>query len=321
VRVVALLVLLVLELAVFASVSGADMSSMSGILNYLELKFLDLVPGLAPVLVLSVGMTLVLVTAGIDLSVGSMLALVAAVMSLFDGGAAFWFTAVPLGLVVGVGLGLFNGALVARLDVPPIVATLGTMIFYRGLCQLVMRDAERAPFFDVPGYEWLGGFSGALVTVGLVAGVGGWFWGRSRWRRELLLVGGNRVAARYAGVPVDRRLMETYAVMGVLAWVAATCFTARNGAVNASTATGLELKVIVAVVLGGTRVEGGRGSLIGSVLGALLVAVLDDGLREAKGWSDEHLPFEISHFRYLLLGLLLVVGVWLNTRIGHRDEG
>ena len=87
-RVVALLVLLVLELAVFASVSGADMSSMSGILNYLELKFLDLVPGLAPVLVLSVGMTLVLVTAGIDLSVGSMLALVAAVMSLFDGGAA-----------------------------------------------------------------------------------------------------------------------------------------------------------------------------------------------------------------------------------------
>ena len=248
-RVVALLVLLVLELAVFASVSGADMSSMSGILNYLELKFLDLVPGLAPVLVLSVGMTLVLVTAGIDLSVGSMLALVAAVMSLFDGGAAFWFTAVLLGLVVGVGLGLANGALVARLDVPPIVATLGTMIFYRGLCQLVMRDAERAPFFDVPGYEWLGGFSGALVTVGLVAGVGGWFWGRSRWRRELLLVGGNRVAARYAGVPVDRRLMETYAVMGVLAWVAATCFTARNGAVNASTATGLELKVLVAVVL------------------------------------------------------------------------
>jgi ribose/xylose/arabinose/galactoside ABC-type transport system permease subunit len=98
------------------------------------------------------------------------------------------------------------------------------------------------------------------------------------------------------------------------------CFTARNGAVNASTATGLELKVIVAVVLGGTRVEGGRGSLLGSVLGAFLVAVLDDGLREAKGWSDEHLPFEISHLRYLLLGLLLVVGVWLNTRFGRRDS-
>ena len=110
-------------------------------------------------------MTLVIATRGIDLSVGSMLALVAAVMSCFDGGMSFWLTAVPLGLLAGVGLGLFNGALVARLDVPPIVATLGTMIFYRGLCQVVMRDAERAPFFDVPGYEWLGGFSGSLVVA------------------------------------------------------------------------------------------------------------------------------------------------------------
>ena len=320
-RAAALLLLLVLELAVFASVSGADVSTLPGVLGYLELKFLDLIPGLAPVLVLSVGMTLVLVTAGIDLSVGSMLALVAAVMSCCEGGAAFWFTAVPLGLLVGVGLGMFNGVLVSRLDIPPIVATLGTMIFYRGLCQVVMRDAERAPFFDVPGYEWLGGFSGSLIMLGLVAGAGGWFWSRSRWRRELLLVGGNRVAARYAGVPVDRRLVETYAVMGGLAWLAAMCFTARNGAVNASTATGLELKVIVAVVLGGTRVEGGRGSLLGSVLGAFLVAVLDDGLREAKGWSDEHLPFEVSHLRYLLLGLLLVSGVWLNTRVSRRDTG
>jgi ribose/xylose/arabinose/galactoside ABC-type transport system permease subunit len=320
VRALVLLILLVLELALFASVSGADVSTPGGIFDYLELKFQDLIPGLAPVLVLSVGMTLVLVTAGIDLSVGSMLALVAAVMSCFDGGMSFWLTAVPLGLLVGVGLGLFNGALVARLDVPPIVATLGTMIFYRGLCQVVMRDAERAPFFDVPGYEWLGGFSGSLVLLVLVVGLGGWCWSCSRWRRELLLVGGNRVAARYAGVPLDRRLLQTYALMGALAWLAAICFTARNGAVNASTASGLELKVIVAVVLGGTRVEGGRGSVLGSVLGAFLVAVLDDGLREAKGWSDEHLAFEISHLRYLLLGLLLVAGVWLNTRFGHRDS-
>ena len=318
-RALVLLILLVLELALFASVSGADVSTPGGILDYLELKFQDLIPGLAPVLVLSVGMTLVLVTAGIDLSVGSMLALVAAVMSCFDGGMSFWLTAVPLGLLVGVGLGLFNGALVARLDVPPIVATLGTMIFYRGLCQVVMRDAERAPFFDVPGYEWLGGFGGSLVLLVLVVGLGGWCWSCSRWRRELLLVGGNRVAARYAGVPLDRRLLQTYALMGALAWLAAICFTARNGAVNASTASGLELKVIVAVVLGGTRVEGGRGSVLGSVLGAFLVAVLDDGLREAKGWSDEYLAFEISHLRYLLLGLLLVAGVWLNTRFGHRD--
>ena len=77
---------------------------------------------------------------------------------------------------------------------------------------------------------------------------------------------------------------------------------------------GLELKVIVAVVLGGTRVEGGRGSLIGSLLGVLLIGVMDQGLVEAKGWGDRHLPFEISHLRYVALGGLLVLGVWLNTR-------
>ena len=91
------------------------------------------------------------------------------------------------------------------------------------------------------------------------------------------------------------------------------------GAVTFALEDYVDAGVIVAVVLGGTRVEGGRGSLLGSVLGAFLVAVLDDGLREAKGWSDEHLPFEVSHLRYLLLGLLLVSGVWLNTRVGRRD--
>ena len=318
-RSLVLVILLVIELAVFAMAGGSDVSSPGRLASYLGLKFLDLVPQLAPVLILSLGMTMVLITAGIDLSVGSLVALIACVMSCFEGSGLFWVTAVPLGLVVGIGLGLGNGALVAKLDVPPIVATLGTMIFYRGLCRVVMREQERAPFFEVAGYEWLGGFTGSLFVVGLLVCAGGWLWSRSRWRRELLLLGGNVVAARYAGVPVDRRLLETYAMMGGLAFLAAICFTARNGSVNASTAMGLELKVIVAVVLGGTRVEGGRGSLLGSVLGALLIAVLDDGLREAKSWGDEHLPFEISHLRYLLLGGLLAVGVWLNTRIGRRD--
>jgi ribose/xylose/arabinose/galactoside ABC-type transport system permease subunit len=119
---------------------------------------------------------------------------------------------------------------------------------------------------------------------------------------------------------VTRRIIEVYALMGLLAFLAAVTFTAHNGSVSASSLTGLELQVIVAVVLGGTRVQGGSGSLAGTFFGVLIIAVLDEGLRGAARWGDENLPFKISHLEYLLLGALLVAGVWLNTRMGARSR-
>jgi ribose/xylose/arabinose/galactoside ABC-type transport system permease subunit len=264
-------------------------------------------------------MTLVLMTAGIDLSVGSMVALVSCVMASSRGDASFWWTAVPLGLALAFLLGLTNGALIAGLDIPPIIATLGTMIFYRGLCFVVMGDLEKAPFVAVPAYEWLGQFPGTCVLVGAVFLAAGWCFQRSRWRRELLMLGGNPIAARYAGIPVTRRICQVYALMGVLAFLAAISFTARNSSVSASSLSGLELRVIVAVVLGGTRVQGGAGSLAGSFFGVLIIAVMDEGLRGAAVWGGQHLPFKISHLQYLWLGMLLVTGVWLNTRLTRRQ--
>ena len=128
------------------------------------------------------------------------------------------------------------------------------------------------------------------------------------------MLGGNPIAARYAGIPVSRRIIETYGIVGLLAFLAALTFTARNSSVSASSLTGLELQVIVAVVLGGTRVQGGAGSMLGTFYGVLIIAVMDEGLRGAAQWGSRNLPFKISHLEYILLGLLLVVGVWLNTR-------
>ena len=309
-----LLVLLLAEIALFTAISGTSFHSPVGLASYFASYFGDLLAQSAPVLLLAFGMTLVLMTAGIDLSVGSMVALIACVMATGQGGAGFWWKAVPLGLALALLLALTNGALIALLDIPPIIATLGTMIFYRGACFVVLGDAEKSPFIDVPGYEWLGQFLGAAVAVGLTFVVAGQWFTRSRWRREILMLGGNRVAARYAGIPVTRRICQVYGLMGLLAFVAALCFTARNSSVSASSLTGLELKVIVAVVLGGTRVQGGAGSLVGTFFGVLFIAVLDEGLRGAAVWGDQHLPFKISHLQYLLLGTLLVVGVWLNSR-------
>lgn len=308
------------EVVLFTIIGGPEFKSFGDAIAYFKSYFADLIAQSAPVMLLGFGMTLVLMTAGIDLSVGSMAALVACVMSSFSSGPDFWWTAVPAGLALALVLGLTNGTLIALLDIPPIIATLGTMIFYRGLCFVVMGDLEKSPFLDVPGYEALGQLVGAGLLVALIFLAGGGWFERSRWRRELLMLGGNRVAARYAGIPVHRRIVQVYALIGLLGFLAALCFTARNSSVSASSLTGLELQVIVAVVLGGTRVQGGAGSLSGTFFGVLIIAVMDEGLRGAARWGNAYLPFKISHLEYVLLGALLVLGVWLNTRTSRDSK-
>lgn len=312
-------ILLLLEFALFTSLSGVRTGSAE-FGTYLSSYGADLIAQSGPILLLAFGMTLVMMTAGIDLSVGSMVALVACVMSSFPAGPGFWWTALPVGLALALGLGLLNGALVAWLDVPPIIATLGTMILYRGLCFVTMGELEKAPFVDVPGYAWLGQFQGVALIIAIVYALGGGYFHHSRWRREILMIGGNRVAARYAGIRVERRICEVYMLMGFLAFLAAVAFTARNSSVSAGALTGLELHVIVAVVLGGTRVQGGAGSVVGTFFGVLIIAVLDEGLRGAAAWGDQHLPFKISHLEFVLLGVLLLGSVWLSSFAERRGE-
>ncbi len=318
-RAAILTVLLVAEIAVFTAISGNTFNSVDALVAYLRVYLTDILAQAAPTLVVAFGMTIVLMTAGIDLSVGSLVALISCVLSSFPAGANFWWTALPAGLAVGLAAGGLNGFLIARLDVPPIIATLGTMIFYRGLCFVIMGDLEKSPFLDVPGYEVLGQLRGAIALTAAVFVVGGIYFSHSVWRRHLLMIGGNRIAARYAAIPVERRLIEVYLLMGFVAFLAALTFTARNGSVSASSLTGLELRVIVAVVLGGTQVQGGSGTILGTIFGVLFIAVLDEGLRGAAVWGAQHLPFRISHLEYVLLGLLLVFGVTWNTFLQARS--
>jgi ribose/xylose/arabinose/galactoside ABC-type transport system permease subunit len=266
----------------------------------------------APLLVLALGMTLVLITAGIDLSVGSMTALIACAMSTFEGGESFWLTAVPVGLLVAMVLGAVNGTLIAKMDIPPIIATLGTLFFYRGLCYIVLPEGKTSNVFNrvpegavLPNYQWFGEFPGAVVIAIAVLGFAGIWISWSRWRREILMLGGNPIAARYAGIPVDKRLFQVYAFMGLCAFLAAIIGTARDGAVSANWQEGLELQVIVAVVLGGTRVDGGFGTFTGTIWGVFLVVVLDEVLRTI-GQSEK---------QPLLLGLLLILGVKLTEAL------
>jgi ribose/xylose/arabinose/galactoside ABC-type transport system permease subunit len=318
-RVAVLLTLLAVEIALFTVISGHSFNSVTHALGYFRSYFADLAAQSAPILILGFGMTIVLMTAGIDLSVASMVALIACVMSSFSPGTAFWWTAVPAGLATALLAGGLNGLLIARLDVPPIIATLGTMIFFRGLCFVIMGDLEKAPFLEVPGYESLGQFGGAVLLAATVFVLGGAYFKYSVWRREILMIGGNRIAARYAGIAVERRTWQVYVLMGFLAFLAAVSFSARNGSVSASSLSGFELHVIVAVVLGGTKVQGGSGTIVGTLFGVLFIAILDEGLRGGAIWGARHLPFKISHFEYVLLGLLLVFGAGLNSFLQKRS--
>ncbi len=303
-------VILILEFFYFAPECGVKYDTWNEFQETFRWFCEDVIRQTAPLLILSLGMTMVLITAGIDLSVASSMALIACVMSTFDNPDTFWQTAVPLGLLVGICCGYFNGFLIARLDIPPIIATLGTLFFYRGLCNTIMKGDENAPFYEVPGYSWLGGISGVLVIIGIVLIVGGIFFQKSRWRREILMIGGNRVAARYSGIPINFRLEQVYTIVGLLAFLAALCATSKEGSVTASSYMGLELQVIVAVVLGGTRVDGGFGTIIGSIWGVLIIAVLQEGLRGISMTSLEP----------ILLGVLLVGGVWVNTHFGSHQR-
>jgi ribose/xylose/arabinose/galactoside ABC-type transport system permease subunit len=319
-RAAILLLVLLGEVTFFTSISGREFSTAWEWAAYFRSYVGDSFIQAAPILLLAFGMTIILMTAGIDLSVASMAALVACVMSSFPGDGNFWWRAVPAGLVVGLGAGALNGFFIARLDVPPIIATLGTMIFYRGLCFVVMGDLEKSPFLGVPGYGVFGTVGGAIGLIVVVFLLGGLYFSNSVWRRELLMIGGNRIAARYAGIRVERRLLQAYTLMGLMAFLAALWITSRDGSVIASSLNGLELHVIVAVVLGGTRVQGGSGSIIGTIFGVLFIAILDEGLRGAAIWGGRNLPFKISHLEYVILGVLLVFGVWLNNHLMRKQE-
>lgn len=241
---------------------------------------------------LSIGMTLVILSGGIDLSVGSVLALAGAVTAglLKEGieidryNVLVEFTlagAVLGGLAIGLLMGLFNGLMVTRLRIPPFVATLAVMSIARGLTGLWTHGKPITGFgesFGVVGTGvWLGipmpaWIAAALVGVFMVITL------RTRFGRGVYAVGGNERAARLSGLRVNRIKLAVYSIAGLLSAVAGLILTARVDSAQPVAGMGYELNSIAAVVIGGTSLSGGRGSVLGTVLGCLIIGVLNNGL-------------------------------------------
>ncbi len=232
---------------------------------------------------LALALTPVILTAGIDLSVGSLLGLCAILFGKFwhDAGLS-----IPVAAVLAIGCGAIGGAinaaLITTLRLPPLIVTLGTYSLFRGLAEAITHGA--VTYTDFPesflflGQErWLGLPTQAWLF--LLVAVAVWLLvHRKTFGRSFRTIGFSPGGARYAGLPVNRRLALVYVLAGIISALAAIIYTARLGQAKADAGTGYELFAITAVVLGGTSIFGGSGSVHGTLLGVAAIAVLKNGL-------------------------------------------
>ena len=303
-----LLLVLAIECAVF-TLTGRNFLT-SG--NALEVTRLAVEVGL-----LALALTPIIITGGIDLSVGSMMGLGAVVLG------ALWRDAgvpMPLAILITLAVALLGGALnafmIARLGFPPLIVTLGTYSLFRGAAEGITRGIENYSGFPSSflflGQGYVGGFLPAQLAILIVAIIAFGFWlHRTGQGRSLYAIGFSAEGARYAGLPVERRLGVIYGLSGLLSGLAAVVYAAHLGQAKADAGTGFELMAITAVVLGGASIFGGRGTVQGTVLGLSAIVVLQNGLRLSGA------PAELAG---ILTGTLLVVTILLD-RLSRRAAG
>lgn len=235
--------------------------------------------------IIAVGMTLVILTAGIDLSVGSVLALCGAFAATLVAMEVPVLVAVPTALLAGAALGAISGIIIAKGKVQAFIATLVTMTLLRGVT-MVYTDGRpiSTGFTDTADtFAWFGtGYAlGIPVPVWLMVVVfaGAWYWlNHTRFGRYVYAVGGNESATRLSGINVDRVKIGVYAICGLLAALAGIIVTSRLSSAQPTAGMGYELDAIAAVVLGGTSLMGGKGRIMGTLIGALIIGFLNNAL-------------------------------------------
>jgi galactofuranose transport system permease protein len=262
-----------------------------------------------PIAIVALGMVLVIATSGIDLSVGSVMALSAAVLPLYLGYGPW--PAIAMGVLVGALVGVVNGTAVAVFGIQPIIATLGLLVAGRALA-LVLADGRLVEIFD-PTLAMIGNGSVAgipitLLVTGVLAVVVAVLVRRSAFGRRVVAIGGNRTAATLAGLPVRRTLLTVYVISGVLAAVAGVVNTARLGASDPSfVGLLIELSAITAVVIGGTPLAGGQVRVLGTLMGALLMQLITATI------IQNNLPDSVAR---MIQAVIIVVAVYV-----QRDRG
>jgi ribose/xylose/arabinose/galactoside ABC-type transport system permease subunit len=269
--------------------------------------------------IMAVGQTFVIITAGIDLSVGSLVALAGVVMAQVSnalpfGGPGNFVATLLIGLAVGCAAGWVNAVPVVRLGLPPFITTLAMMQIARGLA-FILAHGQPIPIANSPSFDWLGtgylfpglfglpGIPFAVLLMAVVVVVFAILLGRTAYGRYVLALGGNEEAARLAGVDTGRVKTLVYVISGGCAALAGLLLISRFGSGAPQNGIGYELQAIAAVVVGGTSLMGGRGTIVGTFFGALLIGVL---------YNVMNLLHVESYTQLIVLGAVILLAVTLD---------
>ena len=284
------------------------------------LNFDNLIDGVATPMsyyaIMAVGLTIVIITGGIDISVGSIMAMAAlggaATLQMLPPESPAWMVlpvAFGVPLLIGLGCGLVNGGLVVGLSLHPFIVTLGTMSIFRGLANVLPaektlpsagRRLPQAFTNDFMRIEVLGIQPMPLIIMLACVAVG-WIYLRYLIAgRETYAIGGNEEAARFSGLGVGAIKLRTYAISGLCAGLAGMVSLGRFGTASTSTGTGYELTVIAAAVVGGASLVGGRGTALGALLGTLIIALIENGIIILRLAQE---------YRLVIVGLAIIVAV------------
>jgi len=264
---------------------------------------------------IAIPMTYIIITGGIDLSVGSILGLTAIVLGWTWQELGFPLPlAILTGIITGTLAGFVNGFFIVRVKVPPLIMTLATLALYRGLAEGISqaKSARGYPewffqlgqgeFLGIPTQLWL------LIISVIIFGI---ILARTRLGRALYAIGNNETGARFSGLTVDRYLLFIYSFSGFMSALAGYIFVSRVSTTRSDMGTGIELDVIAAVVVGGTSIFGGTGSIAGTMIGVVLIQLLKNGLSLTNVTSDAQI---------VVIGSVLILAILVNNFIQSRRQ-
>lgn len=258
--------------------------------------------------IISVGMTLVILTGGIDLSVGSIVALTGSITAGLLVGGQSLFTSVLIGMIVGALLGLCNGLLITRAEIPPFIATLGTMTAARGFT-LVYTDGRpitgMGESFRFLGGGYIAGIPVPVILMVIIFVLAYIMLKKNRLGRYIYAIGGNEEAARLSGINTKKILLSVYVLGGLLAGFSGIIMASRLNSAQPTAGVSFELDAIAAVVLGGTSLSGGVGTIGGTLIGALIIGMLDNGL---------NLLNVSSFYQQVAKGFVILLAVFLDKK-------
>lgn len=276
-------------------------------------NIISIVRSCSVTIIIAMGMLIVIITGGIDLSLGCIVAVCGIFLAKMLVGGVSAFIAVPVTLVIGAVMGLINGALIAYFDLQPFLVTLGTQTIYRGFALLYTtgRPVTNVPssYCNIVGGKLFGWLPMPVVIMALTVLVFYWLIKFTKTGVYVFAIGGNAEAAKLSGINVKRYKMRAYMIDGLLCALGACTMLGRLGAAEPTAADGYELDAIAAAAIGGTSLAGGKGSVIGTVLGALILQVLTNGMT---------LMNVQSYYQQIVTGIVIIVAVLID-RFTNKD--